>query len=134
MILKEAREWIGTPYQHHQRLKGVGVDCVGLIVGVGLNLDLFEDFSDEAFKEWNGYSRTPNPVKMGKGMMRFLRKVDEPRAGDIAWIQYREGLPMHLAILTERNTYVHACGKTGRVIEARITDEVNSWWRYPLHG
>ncbi len=26
-VVAEARDWIGTPYQHHQRVKGAGVDC-----------------------------------------------------------------------------------------------------------
>jgi NlpC/P60 family putative phage cell wall peptidase len=33
-IITEARSWIGTPYQHQGRLKGVGCDCLGLVLGV----------------------------------------------------------------------------------------------------
>ena len=29
-IVAEAKTWIGTPYAHRQRLKGVGVDCAGM--------------------------------------------------------------------------------------------------------
>lgn len=33
-VAQEAREWIGTPYHHHARIKGVGVDCAQLLCGV----------------------------------------------------------------------------------------------------
>ena len=33
-IIAEARAWIGTPYRHQARCKGVGCDCLGLVRGV----------------------------------------------------------------------------------------------------
>jgi NlpC/P60 family putative phage cell wall peptidase len=33
-ILAEARDWIGTPYQHQASAKHVGTDCLGLVRGV----------------------------------------------------------------------------------------------------
>ena len=33
-IVRLAREWIGTPYQHQASLKGVGADCLGFLRGV----------------------------------------------------------------------------------------------------
>jgi hypothetical protein len=33
-FIAQARTWIGTPFHHQGRLKGVGCDCLGLIVGV----------------------------------------------------------------------------------------------------
>ena len=33
-IVTEARTWVRTPYHHQARLKGVGVDCAGLVIGV----------------------------------------------------------------------------------------------------
>lgn len=34
MIVAEAVGWIGTPYRHQAGLKGVGCDCIGLVLGV----------------------------------------------------------------------------------------------------
>jgi len=34
-VVSKAREYIGTPAVHQGRVKGVGIDCVGLIVCVG---------------------------------------------------------------------------------------------------
>jgi len=33
-VVAEARSWIGTPYHHEARVKGVGVDCAQLLIGV----------------------------------------------------------------------------------------------------
>lgn len=33
-VLVEARQWLGTPYQHQASAKGVGTDCLGLLRGV----------------------------------------------------------------------------------------------------
>lgn len=33
-IIAEARTWISTPYHHHGRIKGVGVDCAQLLCAV----------------------------------------------------------------------------------------------------
>ena len=37
-IIDEITSWIGTPWRHLQCVKGQGVDCVQLIIGVAKNL------------------------------------------------------------------------------------------------
>lgn len=32
MVVAEARKWLGTPFVHRARVRGAGVDCVGLLV------------------------------------------------------------------------------------------------------
>ena len=33
-VVKEARTWIGTPFVHQGRTKGLACDCLGLMIGV----------------------------------------------------------------------------------------------------
>lgn len=33
-VVIEARSWLGTPYHHHGRIKGVGVDCAMILCEV----------------------------------------------------------------------------------------------------
>lgn len=33
-VVVEARGWIGTPYHHHGRVRGVGVDCAQILAAV----------------------------------------------------------------------------------------------------
>ena len=64
-IATEAATWLGTPYHHHARVKGVGVDCAQLLaavfeaVGVIPHLDLGNyatqwhlHHADELFLQW----------------------------------------------------------------------------------
>lgn len=135
-IIAEAREWIGTPYHHQAMLKGVGCDCVGFVVGVGIRSGAL-DITDNDIKSYSGYGRVPNPSHMRKHMERFLVETDEPEIGDIIWLQWRHNLPMHLAILSEykeRRTIIHSFRDAGGVVEHNFNDlwdnKVNSYWRF----
>lgn len=137
-IVAEARRWVGTPYRHQARLMGLGVDCVGLIVGVGLDLGIL-DLDDEKFRPWENYARTPNPAKMRQGLEFFLDPIGESEAliGDICWLEWRAGLPMHLAILSDldgRPAMIHAAGDIGSCVEHDLDagwhDQIVSYWRY----
>jgi NlpC/P60 family putative phage cell wall peptidase len=33
-VVAEARQWLGTPYHHHGRVRGAGVDCAMLVAEV----------------------------------------------------------------------------------------------------
>lgn len=138
LIVSTARSWVGTPYRHQAMLKGVGVDCVGVIIGVGHEAVVLS-ISAEDWAPYANYSRNPNPRKMLEAMNRFLVPIEGPGApGSIAWLQWREDLPMHLAIVGElegRPTLIHAYGDVGRCVEHGFTplwrSRVASWWRYP---
>jgi len=141
-IVAEARSWVGTPYAHQGRQKGWRVDCVGLIIEVGRALEI-GDFSDELFQPFIGYTRQPNPRRMGTGMAQFLRPLDLPANaaapdGSIAWIYWKAGMPMHLAIMATfkgRRTMIHAYQSAERCVEHGFVGEwcerVHSWWAYP---
>lgn len=132
-VIAEARSWLKTPYQHQAMLKGVGVDCVGLVVAVGLATGVL-DITPQQIARYAGYGRLPNPRKMGEYMRKHLIPVTDPQPGDIMWIQWRHDLPMHLAIITNAGM-IHAFSDPKEVVEHRINQQwrnrVNSYWRYP---
>lgn len=144
-IVAAARQWVGTPYMHQQSMLGVGVDCVGLILGVGRATGLL-DISPEAWAPFAAYSRQPNPARMRKAMQQFLDESPFPRemlapAGSIGWFGWREDLPMHLAIVAEfegRPTMIHAFELQGKCVENSIDEtwrtRVDSWWHFPGVG
>lgn len=138
-IVSEARAWRGTPYKHQAMLKGVGCDCVGLIRGVGQSVGAMP-IDNEAWARFNGYGRLPNPRRMLEGMRQFLRPVQGAEApGDIAWLEWRDDLPMHLAILGRDVrgglTLIHSYSEAGGVVEHSLSPDwlarVASWWAYP---
>ncbi len=138
-IIAEARDWLQTPYKHQAMVKHIGVDCVGFIVGVGLNTGALT-LTRQQIKAYGGYGRLPNPKAMGSIMKKHLIEIlpEEVIMGDIAWIQWRKNLPMHLALVGEfkdRLTLIHAYSNVGRVVEHSFTEEwnnrIHSFWRYP---
>lgn len=70
-IVAAAREWVGTPYRHQQRVKDWGVDCAGLILGVGIELGILK-FSERSWQQWSRYSRLPNPRRMLGALLHYL--------------------------------------------------------------
>jgi len=143
-VVETARSWVGTPYVHQHRTKGVAVDCVGLVIGVGLEAAVLPTWTEEAWAPHRGYGRAPNPEHMGRAIRQFLEPLDldpgspAPDAA-IAFIGWRSHLPMHLAIMATapdgRRMMIHAFQGIGRTVEHGFVDpwpaRVVSWWRYP---
>lgn len=138
-VIEEARAWIKTPYQHQGMVKGVGVDCVGLIAAVGINTGVLA-MTPEHIRQYSGYGRLPNPRKMGEYMEQHLNAIPDSRmeVADIAWIEWRKNMPMHLAIIGSHNdnfTLIHATSDVGMVVEHTLSstwmDRICSFWRYP---
>lgn len=135
-VIRIAREWIDTPFKHQAMVKGVGADCVGLVAGVGDELGILSD----NFKMMTGYGRRPNPKIMEAELNKHLTPIKECDAvkGDIVWLHWRAGLPMHVAILSGRKgrkTLIHALSEARKVTEHTLTpdwcDRIVSFWRYP---
>jgi NlpC/P60 family putative phage cell wall peptidase len=121
LIIAEARSWIGTPFHHQGRVKGAGVDCIGLGIGVGKALGLVPpEF------EFTGYRRTPT----GRTLIDVMRdsglvdEVYEPHPGDILVFKIDQD-PQHVAFLTDSNTLIHSYAQARKVCEARY----DSVWR-----
>jgi NlpC/P60 family putative phage cell wall peptidase len=134
-ICAEARRWRKTPYWHQAALISVGVDCVGLIRAVGHACGVLADDAAQ-WRPFAAYSRLPRPERMGEAMRTFLHEIDpaDVLPGDILWIQWRDGLPMHLALYLGE-TIIHALYDVGFVAEhgysAEWRERTHSVWRYP---
>lgn len=115
-----AREYIGTPYHHQARLKGHGVDCVGLVVCVARELGVLPSNVDVT-----GYSRIPD----GKALMHHLTahldevQKEDMAPGDVVCVAF-DKWPQHVGILGNYIhgglSLIHACLHRGQVIETRL--------------
>ena len=138
-VIEIAKSWVGTPYQHQAMVKGAGADCVGLVVGVGLEAGVLSLTTIEK-KAYSGYSRLPSPKRMLVSLKKHLLVCSDEDAslGDVVWIQWRQDLPMHLALLSEHKgarTLLHAISDAGKVVEHALTkqweERIVSYWRFP---
>ena len=104
-IVAAARAWLGTPWRHQGRLKGVAVDCGGLILGVGKELGLL-DFDTRA------YGRIPDGQHLRALCEQHLvaKAVIEVVPGDVLLMRFTRH-PQHLAIAGDRGepfSLIHA--------------------------
>jgi NlpC/P60 family putative phage cell wall peptidase len=123
-IVAAARSWIGTPYQHQGRRKGVGCDCLGLLVGVWRELGGAVGHIPPYTPDW---AEAAGRETLAEGLASHLAAIDpkDAREGDVALFRWRAHLPAkHGAILTAPDRMVHA--QEG----ARVTEvALSPWWR-----
>ncbi len=133
-----AQRWLGTPFHHQASLRYVGVDCIGLIVGVARDLGLPGALEWAADKRYRGYSREPNPVLLEQACDEYLDVPTGPeRLGDVLLLTYARE-PMHFGFVSclDPRQMIHAYGTVGRVVE----NGIDAKWqrrmirRYRLRG
>lgn len=108
-ICAAARGWIGTPYHHRQSARGLGCDCLGLLIGV------FQEVTGNAAPALPSYG--PSWTDGGdetllKGLARYTYPTKTLAAGTIIAFRYRRTLPArHVAIATSATHMIHAYDK-----------------------
>ncbi|HVT35708.1 MAG TPA: NlpC/P60 family protein [Nevskiaceae bacterium] len=113
-IIAAARGWLGTPFRHQGRVRGVGVDCLGLVIGVARELALVAPDFDVP-----PYGREPLNGLLLNGLRGQLVPCAE-QPGAVALVRwYRE--PQHVGILTADGTMVHAWDSAGACVEHRYS-------------
>lgn len=110
-IVAEARTWLGTPFHHQGRVKGAGVDCIGLVIGVARDLGLV-DYASPA------YGRIPNPVVMGRELRAHLLPASAIDPGVVLWFAFAQA-PQHVGIVTDSGL-IHAYATAGKVVETGL--------------
>jgi cell wall-associated NlpC family hydrolase len=119
-ILAEAESWIGTPYHHMARCKGVGVDCGGLLYEV-YNPHYGPLPAMPVYpQDWALH--TENEIYLDF-IAPFVREVRYPVAGGIALLQFGRNYS-HACISTgdQFGWFIHAYGRNGygSVIKSRL--------------
>lgn len=112
-FVAEARTWLHTPFRAQGRIKGVGVDCGGLLVCTGKALGLTE------------FDVTGYKLRIGRVLEayceRHMQRIDLDRAdaADVLLFAWN-GKPSHIAILTDREHMIHAFVPNREVVEHRL--------------
>lgn len=119
-ILAEAVRWIGTPYCHQASRRGVGADCLGLIVGIWNALAMTPlDLPRHDQRSWAQHA---DGEPLLDGLRQFL--IEKPAAtaepGNVLALRWRSHWPAsHLAVLMDDGTIVHAY-EGGRVVRSNL--------------
>lgn len=114
-ILNEAKTWLGTPFKHQGRIKGKGVDCVGILIGIAHHFQL-TDF------DYHTYSHLPDGVTMRLLLDKHMQMIatDAAQPGDVYLLRF-EHQPQHVAVMTEYGI-LHAYAQVRRCVEHRMDD------------
>lgn len=126
-IIASAREWIGTPFVHQGRKKGIGVDCAGVVVGIARDNHLAEGFVDPTDYPANPTNRQIEDI-LDTWMDRV--KPQDVQPGDVLFFRYAK-LPQHMGVLTEKGTFVHAYKQGFGVVEVTYD---KAWRRMTVRG
>jgi NlpC/P60 family putative phage cell wall peptidase len=129
-IVEAARAYIGTPFVHQGRVRGVGIDCAGLVIEVARKLNIRS-------VEINGYGRQPDQEQFRRLCHQYMVPIawEEVEAGDVLTFAFiRE---QHLAIVAERDpmSIVHAYESARRCVEQPLDrtwiNRLRGCYRFP---
>ncbi|MEM6466311.1 MAG: peptidase [Pseudomonadota bacterium] len=116
-----ARSWIGTPFAHQGQLKGVGCDCLGLVLGVWAELGGKVACSLPAYTpDWDEPGRHE---ALWTACAAYLHPVHTPQLGDVLLFRmHARSVAKHLGFLAQGrrgDTLIHSVTRYG-VVETSL--------------
>ncbi len=115
-IRAEALRWRGTPFHHHADLRGVGCDCIGLVVGVLRAAGLVPGDCRLPSYSADFMMHRDDEVLLA-GLREHCREVQTPEVGDI--LVYRYGrAASHCGFYLGEGNLIHAVSRHEVRVEA----------------
>jgi cell wall-associated NlpC family hydrolase len=111
-IVAAAKLWIDTPWMWQGRMLGVGVDCLGLLVGVCSHVDY-------PLVARSDYKYPPNPKEIEEGLKAQFDEIDDVRLGAVLHMADMT-YGVHLGICSG-NRVIHAHAPSRKVVENDLT-------------
>ncbi len=109
-VVTEALSWVGTPYRHQGRRKGVGCDCLGLVLGVWAAVcgGAPEAPGDYA-PDWAEAGGRADPMLDAAKLHLTSKPLGEAAPGDVILFRWRPHLAVkHAGILVGAHAFAHA--------------------------
>lgn len=128
-IVAEAYSWLRTPYHHQAHIKGVGVDCVWLLIEVFRSVGIVAaDFDPGNYAgEW--YFHQTEEIYL-TGVIEHAKRIETPQPGDVALYKFGHCVS-HGAIIVSDTLAIHAnrIARNVELIEMRsLADRFHSYW------
>ena len=122
-VIADAHTWIGTPFVHQARVRGVGTDCIGLVGCIGRDRGTPDGLAWAADRVAGAYGRIPDPRTLLAGVDRYLDRIAPAvvTLADIVLMRFRDD-PQHFAIVSrlDPDYIIHASSSAGEVVENRL--------------
>ncbi len=110
-----ARMWLGTPYVHNAKIRGVGVDCARLVIGAAEDAGLIaRDSLDpgDYSNEWHLHRQEDIMRKIAE---EYCDEVTEMACGDILLYQYGR-VCSHAGIYVGGDEVIHSYVGAGAIL------------------
>jgi len=123
-VAAEACAWLGTPYHHRACLKGVGVDCAQLPIGVWSAVGLIQKFDTGDYPaDWHLHREEERYASF---VLRYADEIAaaDGQAGDLILFKFGRAFS-HGAILIAPGVVVHAVRKDGCVTLGDLDRDVD---------
>ncbi|NLR74203.1 MULTISPECIES: NlpC/P60 family protein [Leeia] len=115
-VLAEARSWLGTPYHHQGRVKGVGVDCAMILCDIYHQVGLIPWIDPRPYPpDWHFHRDDERYLGWLK---QYARPVAQPQPGDVAVWRFGRCFS-HGAVVVDDTLVLHAYFKQGVVLARR---------------
>lgn len=119
--MREVRSYLKTPMSHRGRIKGAGIDCIGLVVCVGITFGVVKPEEDD-----QTYQPDP-PPGMLLAKLRASKLLEVPpehaQLGDVVCFTFNQSESIHCGFLTDYGL-IHVYGTAGKVVEHGFKDTV----------
>ena len=129
-VITISKTYLDTPWKHQGRVKGVGIDCAGLIIKVMEELEFDISFDIMA------YERMPDGLKLAQlcNENAIQKNIKDVEDGDILLFNIL-GNPQHLAFYSNENGldyFIHAHGD--KSVNKVCLMRLDSKWKNRLVG
>ena len=115
-VVAEALTWLGTPYHHRAKLKGVGVDCAQLPLAVYAGAGIIEDFDTGDYPfDWHQHRQEERYVGIVLTLAQELASIEQVGAGDLILWKYGRAFS-HGALVIGLPQVLHASRKDDGVV------------------
>jgi NlpC/P60 family putative phage cell wall peptidase len=119
LVAAEAMSWLGTPYHHHARIKGVGVDCAQILCAVYEACGVVGHIAPGQYPtDWHMHR---NEEVYADWCARYAKRTDTAQAGDVALFRFGRCFS-HGGIFVAPEMVVHAYINRG-VNLTRLSEE-----------
>lgn len=132
-IIQHATDWLNTPYHHHARIKGVGVDCAMLVACVANEVGLMSDAEMHLIPnyptQWHLHNREEKLLELLEifGCKQIPKEQTQP--GDIVCFQFGR-TTSHLGIMINDTQFIHARFDIKKVVINTMNEEWDNRWTY----
>lgn len=129
-VVAEAQTWLGTPFHHLARVKGAGVDCAQLLIGVYHACGLIPDIDTGYYPpDWHFHQTKERYLEM---LEKYCDRTEDPQPGDIAMFRFAR-CASHGVIVIAWPTVIHAFFRrkvsyADALRDAEIAGRVDSFW------